>query len=112
MEELVGEIFSEDEVPQELAVREPDGSFLVPGWAPLRKLVRELRLDLPIGKHATTIAGLCMALALAIPQAGTRLIAPDGTVLEVVEASARRVRRVRIHPVAGARLPSSKADPH
>jgi putative hemolysin len=98
VEELVGEIFSEDEMPQELAVREPAGTILVPGWAPLRKLVRELKIDLPIGKHSTTVAGLCMALALAIPQAGARLTAPGGTVLEVVEASPRRVRKVRIHP--------------
>ena len=44
-----------------------------------------------------TIAGLCMALALAVPSIGTKLTAPDGTVLEVVDASPRRVRTVRVH---------------
>jgi putative hemolysin len=41
-----------------------------------------------------------MSLAQAIPQAGERLTTDNGTVLEVIEASPRRVRRVRIHPVA------------
>jgi putative hemolysin len=99
LEELVGEILSEDDVPHELVLREPGGTMLVPGWAPLRKLNRELSLDLPIGKSSTTVAGLCMMLALAIPQAGTKLRA-GAAVLEVVEASARRVRKVRIHPHA------------
>jgi putative hemolysin len=53
-----------------------------------------------VGKDRTTIAGLCMSLAQAIPQAGEKLTTDNGTVLEVVEASPRRVRRVRIHPVA------------
>jgi putative hemolysin len=41
-----------------------------------------------------------MDLAQAIPQAGEKLVTDNGTILEVVEASPRRVRRVRIHPVA------------
>jgi CBS domain containing-hemolysin-like protein len=41
-----------------------------------------------------------MSLAQAIPQAGEKLKTDNGTVLEVIEASPRRVRRVRIHPVS------------
>jgi putative hemolysin len=98
VEELVGDIFSEDDVPEVYFTREPNGTAIVHGWAPVRKVNRDLRLDLPVSKEATTIAGLCMSLAQAIPQAGERLTTRDGTVLEVIEASARRVRRVRIHP--------------
>jgi putative hemolysin len=100
VEELVGDIFSEDDQPTTLVVREPGGTALVHGWAPVRKVNRDLHTDLPVGADRTTIAGLCMSLAQAIPQAGERLTTEDGTVLEIVEASARRVRRVRIHPVA------------
>lgn len=67
------------------------------GWVPIRKVNRALHTTLPISREATTIAGLCMALALAIPQPGTRLRTPDGTVIEVIEASQRRVRMVRVH---------------
>jgi putative hemolysin len=42
-----------------------------------------------------------MSLAQAIPQAGETLTTEDGTVLEIVEASPRRVRKVRIHPHPG-----------
>ncbi len=100
IEELVGDIMSEDDVPEQFFTREPGGTILVQGWATVRKVNRDLQLDLPVGKDRTTIAGLCMSLAQAIPQAGERLTTENGTVLEVVEASPRRVRRVRIHPVA------------
>jgi putative hemolysin len=99
IEELVGDIFSEDDKPDTIVIREPEGTALVQGYAPVRKVNRELDLDLPVGADRTTIAGLCMSLAQAIPQAGERLTTEDGTVLEVVEASPRRVRKVRIHPV-------------
>jgi putative hemolysin len=99
IEELVGDIMSEDDVPEQYFVREPQGTLLVQGWAAVRKVNRDLHLDLPVGKDRTTIAGLCMSLAQAIPQAGEKLTTDNGTVLEVIEASPRRVRRVRIHPV-------------
>lgn len=100
IEELVGDIMSEDDVPEQYFVREPQGTILVQGWAAVRKVNRDLHLDLPVGKDRTTIAGLCMSLAQAIPQAGEKLTTDNGTVLEVIEASPRRVRRVRIHPVS------------
>ena len=100
IEELVGDIMSEDDVPEQFFTREPSGTILVQGWASVRKVNRDLHLDLPVGKDRTTIAGLCMSLAQAIPQAGERLTTENGTVLEVIEASPRRVRRVRVHPVA------------
>jgi putative hemolysin len=100
IEELVGDIMSEDDVPEQFFTREPSGTILVQGWASVRKVNRDLHLDLPVGRDRTTIAGLCMALAEAIPQAGEKLTTDNGTVLEVIEASPRRVRRVRIHPVA------------
>lgn len=99
IEELVGDIMSEDDVPEQYFVREPQGTILVQGWAAVRKVNRDLHLDLPVGKDRTTVAGLCMTLAQAIPQAGEKLVTDNGTVLEVIEASPRRVRRVRIHPV-------------
>ena len=102
IEELVGDIMSEDDVPEQFFTRETTGTILVQGWASVRKVNRDLHLDLPVGKDRTTIAGLCMSLAQAIPQAGERLTTDNGTVLEITEASPRRVRRVRIHPVSHA----------
>ncbi len=110
VEELVGDIFSEDDKPDTSVVREPLGTALVLGYAPVRKVNRELDLDLPVGADRTTIAGLCMSLAQAIPQAGERLTTEDGTILEVVEASPRRVRKVRIHPVGVVGEPPAPTD--
>ena len=101
IEELIGDIFDEHDAPDEIVQREAAGTALVAGWVPVRKVNRALGTELPIGGDSTTIAGLCIALALAIPAVGTRWRAGDGTVLEIVEASPRRVRLVRIHQQAG-----------
>ncbi len=96
VEELVGDIVDENEEPEQVIQREPDGSALVPGWLPVRKVNRALGFALPISRESTTVAGLCMALALSVPATGTKLKTPDGTRLEVVDASPRRVRMVRV----------------
>lgn len=103
LEELVGEIFSEHvrEVP-ELYRREPDGSVVVLGSVTVRDVNRELGLKLPERGDWTTVAGLCLALALRIPAVGERLVTDHGIILEVVEATPRRVRAVRILPPPGA----------
>jgi putative hemolysin len=94
VEELVGEIFSENDAPRTSIAREANGSWLVSGNAPLHEVNRELSLNLPEGGFAT-LAGLCLHLAGAIPAVGWVGHA-DGVVLEVVEATPRRVRRVRV----------------
>jgi putative hemolysin len=98
VEELVGDIFGEAEQPEALWQRETDGAALVRGEAPIREVNRALSLDLPEGEDYSTVAGLCIALAGAVPERGTRLRAEDGTELEVVDASPRVVRLVRLRP--------------
>jgi putative hemolysin len=97
IEELVGDIFGENELPEEALRVDADGTVLVPGWVPTRKVNRTLHTTLPIARESTTMAGLCMAIALTVPAIGSRLRAPDGTTLEIVDASSRRVRMVRVH---------------
>jgi putative hemolysin len=99
--ELIGDIFSEhdDELPP--LSREPDGSAIARGDTPIRDVNRELgtALDEPAG--AGTMAGLCSALAGGIPNRNARLAAGDGSVLVVLEASSRAVKRVRVIPPPG-----------
>lgn len=112
VEELVGEIIGEREEPQALFQREPGGSALVRGDAPIREVNRALGLELPEGEGYTTVAGLCIALAGAVPERGTRLRTPDGTEIEVVDASPRLVRLARLRPPAGpARAPGAPPSP-
>lgn len=101
VEELVGELFSEGDEAEELFQKEGTAA-LVRGNAPIRDLNRALEVELPEGEAWTTIAGLVSTLAGRIPQPGTKLSLDDGTQLEVVEASPRQVRLVRLTPPAPA----------
>jgi putative hemolysin len=99
VEELVGEIFSEHEKQAPKGIeREASGTALVQGTVAVREVNRELGLELPESAEWTTLAGLALALASRIPAVGERLVVSNGVVLEIVDASPRRVRRVRIHP--------------
>lgn len=98
LEELVGEIGSEHDTVRSTDVqRESDGSWLVVGTAPLREIERALALDLgPPADEFVTVGGWCVALAGdRIPTSGERFNAPN-VVLEIVDASPRRVRKVRV----------------
>ncbi|MCK6527552.1 hypothetical protein L6R50_08300 [Myxococcota bacterium] len=55
-------------------------------------------MDLPEEAGFSTIAGLCLDLAGRVPAPGERLEAPEGTVIEVTEATPRHVRAVRVYP--------------
>jgi len=102
VEELVGEILGEAEKAAPWVQRETSGTAIVRGDAPIREVNRELEIDLQEGRDYSTVAGLSIALAGGIPSPGTRLAARDGTVLEVLEATPRQVRRLRVFPTPRA----------
>ncbi|MFZ5895597.1 MAG: hemolysin family protein [Myxococcota bacterium] len=97
LEELVGEIFSEHErdVP-ELIKRETDGAAILDGLASIRAVNRKLDVELPENGPWTTVAGLCLALSGRIPTVGDVLEVPGGITLEVLDATPRRIRSVRL----------------
>ncbi|MET0386156.1 MAG: hemolysin family protein [Polyangiales bacterium] len=99
IEELVGDIVTElarDAAPS--ITHEPEGSWVVDGQVPIREVNRSLDLDLPEEGEWNTLAGLFIGLAGKIPRAGERQTLPDGLELEVLDASPRRIRSMRIHP--------------
>ena len=99
VEELVGDIFSEHEEEVPPLTRQPDGSALVRGDTAIRDVNRELEIELEEPEGTSTVAGLCFALAGGIPNRNARLAAGDGSVLIVLEATSRTVKRVRVIPV-------------
>lgn len=105
VEELVGDIAGEHEPPAPEPIRrQPDGSVLVQADTPVREVSWQLDIDLPEGERWTTMAGLCLELAGRIPEAGERFSVPGGIEIEVVDASPRQVREVRV------RLPPREED--
>ncbi len=92
VEEIVGEISDEHEAAQ--IVRENEHSYLVPGNMDVDRL-EELLGVRPERRGAATIAGLVSELAGRIPKKG-EIIEEDGLRLEVLQATERRVERVRV----------------
>lgn len=95
VEEIVGEAYSEHEDDVMPIVRE-GATTLVRGDTAIRDVNRELAIELDQPPGVTTISGLCTHLAGGIPNRGARLAANGGVVIEVVDATSRTVRRVRL----------------
>jgi CBS domain containing-hemolysin-like protein len=93
VEEIVGEIRDEHEARADI-VRESDTSYVVPGRMDVDRLA-ELFGVRPEGRDAATVAGLVSELLGRIPAPG-EVVEGDGLRFEVLEASSRRVERLRI----------------
>jgi len=101
VEDIFEEIFGD--IPDEHAGdsrpdvrRRPDGSYLVDGTVPVRDLNRDLDWNLP-EDEATTIAGLVIAHAGAIPDAGQRF-AFFGFTFEIMRRQRNQITALRIVP--------------
>jgi putative hemolysin len=96
---MVGEIFSEhaSHGPEPIK-QEPDGSVVVAGTTAIREINRALGIELPEEGEWLTVAGLCLSLAGRVPTSGQSFELPEGIILEVVDATPRRVRAVRVRP--------------
>ena len=106
VEEIVGDVASElEEAPPPSVRKDQDGSFVIRGDAAVHDLNRELELELPEGEAWSTIAGLCLDLAGHIPRVGEQLRTPGGDVLEIIDASDRKIHAVRVRP-------ATRPEPH
>jgi len=92
VEEIVGEIRDEHEKME--VVRETDHSYIVPGNMDVDRLGEMFGIR-PEGKESATVAGLVSKLAGRIPHRG-EVVEEDGLRFEVLDATERRVERVRI----------------
>jgi putative hemolysin len=112
LEQIVGNIRDEhdDDAHLEEPVREPSGSWLVPGSFPADQIsdVVGEPVELDQSYAATTLGGLVSEVAGRIPTAGEMvLLEPADLRVEVVASTGRRVERLRIFPHT-ARLPFPK----
>ena len=96
VEEIVGEIHDDHDAHTDVE-RESDSSYVVLGNTDVDRLT-ELFGERPEGMEAATVAGLVSELAGHIPQRG-EVIEHAGLRFEILEATDRRVERVRISSI-------------
>lgn len=110
LEEIVGDIADEHDVVARGVRPQPDGSLLVDGSVPIRDLNRMMDWHIP-DEEATTIAGLVIHEAQAIPEAG-QLFTFHGFRFEVLRRVRNRIVALRIAPLDaadGTRKPAQAA---
>jgi Mg2+/Co2+ transporter CorB len=96
IEEIVGEIADEYDIPVAGVHRQEDGSYIVDGRVTIRDLNREFAWDLP-DEEAATIAGLVLHEARFIPEEG-QSFAFYGFRFDVLRREANQIRSLRIAP--------------
>ncbi len=101
LEEIVGDIADEHDVAVSGVRPQADGSVHADGGVPIRDLNRAMDWNLP-DAEATTVAGLVIHEARAIPDAGTAF-SFHGFRFQVLRKAKNRIATLRITPLAPAR---------
>ena len=94
LEEIVGQIADEHDLPETEVERELSGSYVVNGETPIRDLNRLHDWELP-DEEATTLAGLVIHEAQIIPDAG-QAFTFHGFRFEVLEKDRNQITSIRI----------------
>jgi Mg2+/Co2+ transporter CorB len=107
LEEIVGDISDEHDVAVTGAKPQPDGSVMVDGAVPIRDLNRLMNWELP-DEEATTIAGLVIHEARAIPEAGQSFTF-HGFRFRVVAKERNRITALHVQPLVRKAAPAKVA---
>lgn len=97
LEEIVGDISDEHDVPVPGVRPQPDGSVNVDGAVPIRDLNRVMEWNLP-DAEATTVAGLVIHEARSIPDVGQSFTF-HGFRFNVLRKTRNRITALRITPL-------------
>ncbi|MGH6825881.1 HlyC/CorC family transporter [Methyloceanibacter sp.] len=101
IEEIVGDITDETDIASIAARVQPDGSLIVDGTVPIRDVNRMMDWNIP-DDEATTIAGLVIHEAQAIPYQGQRFNF-HGFLFEVLRRQRNRITSLKVTPLTAAR---------
>jgi Mg2+/Co2+ transporter CorB len=96
IEEIVGEIDDEYDIPVTGIERQGDGSCIVDGRVTIRDLNRELSWNLP-DEEAATVAGLILHESRSIPNEGQSFVF-HGFRFDVLRREANQIRSLRVTP--------------
>ncbi len=94
IEEIVGEIDDEHDIPVPGMRRQPDGTYIVDGRVTIRDLNREFDWNLS-DDEASTIAGLVLHEARFIPEEGQSFDI-EGLKIDILRRSGNQLRSLRI----------------
>jgi Mg2+/Co2+ transporter CorB len=97
IEEIVGDISDEHDLPMSGLRPQPDGSVTVDGGMPIRDLNRAMDWQLP-DEEATTVAGLVIHEAQQIPEAG-QTFTFYGFRFQVLRKNRNRITAIKITPL-------------
>lgn len=100
LEEIVGQITDEHDMPDSHIRMQSDGTVNVDGTVAIRDLNRHLDWDLP-DDEATTVAGLVIHEAQTIPEPG-QVFTFHGYRFEILRKSRNKITAIRIKPVSQA----------
>jgi CBS domain containing-hemolysin-like protein len=107
VEELVGDVVDEHDIPAPGIRSQPDGSWIVSGLLRPDEVNAAINVDLPEGDEYETIAGLILQALGRLPDVGDEVQLPTAT-LAVERLDGRRIDRIRI---TGPRLePDAEQD--
>lgn len=95
IEELVGEINDEYDLPEQDIEKNADGSFLVKASMAVADLNEKLGLAIPESDEYDSVGGYVLNESGSIPPAGTKINAP-GVEITVQSASSRRIHTLRM----------------
>lgn len=96
VEEIVGELFSEDSTKEEEPIFwDKDGTARVEAILPIREFNRAFDADVPEHEAYDTLAGMLTHLAGTIPAAGQVFVA-HGFEFVITDRTERRVQKVRV----------------
>jgi len=98
LEEIVGDIDDEHDLPVAGVRRQPNGSFIVDGTVTIRDLNREFEWRLP-DEEASTLAGLVLHEARRIPEVG-QTFTFYGFRFEILRRQRHQVTSIRVWPPA------------
>ncbi|WP_084399305.1 HlyC/CorC family transporter [Henriciella aquimarina] len=97
LEEIVGDIRDEHDVPIQGVRPQADGSVIVEGWVTIRDINRATGWTLP-DDEAVTVAGLVIHEAQTIPEPGQRF-AFHGHRFDVIRKTRNQITGLRVAPV-------------
>ena len=98
IEEIVGEIIDEIDVPEKKFIINSQGKIIAEGNQMIKDLYREFNLDIP-ASESSTIAGYIMDLAKKIPLYG-EVISDDHFSFKITSHSRRQILRLEIFKLA------------